>query len=440
MGKRAVQMSSGKRQDLTPNPHGMNRRHVPPPDGHPMQADLKLRQHEVQVVAGPGDGLAAAWTDDSRMDGILGWTCGFAVSSDGGTSWTDTHFYKNPGFAVSGNPTIAAGRHGAVFAVAMSVAPDYASGVLEFSSSTDAGCSWSDWALIVAKHDGIPDRPRLLITADGMLHLVFAHVERQRQGMTVLCSTVQICSSGDSGRSWTQPLTVSTRIDRSRWFISGYQGPAVVEHPNGQLRCSWADYYGNAMWIASATAEGALLGRPLRLPLKRLPGTNLFSWLLGATFGTPATEMAIDASGQRLVVAVYEAHAMAPVLLLGSDDGGASWQRRGQLARRGTNACISFDPAGRLHLMWTEMRGRRVDIRYSTSADGGRSMSGAVSLAGQGAEILLPRSQEAHDECALALGSYQSLVVSPQGRINAFWIDLRAGLSRPSLYQSTWQD
>jgi hypothetical protein len=51
----------------------------------------------------------------------------------------------------------------------------------------------------------------------------------------------------------------------------------------------------------------------------------------------------------------------------------------------------------------------------------------------------LPRSSEEREACAMALGSYQSLVVGPQGRISAFWIDLRAGLLRPRLYLSSWQ-
>ena len=417
----------------------MNSRRDPPPDGHPLPVDLKLRQHEVQAVSGPGDCLAAAWTDDSRLDGLLGWTCGFAVSGDGGRSWSTPRFHKHAGFELSGNPTIAADNRGTVYAVAMSVAEDYAAGVLEFSSSADAGRTWSDWTTIVSKHDGIPDRPRLLVTGTRVLHLVFANVGRQRRGVPVLRSTIQICSSDDLGRTWSQPQTISTGLHRSRWFISGYQGPAIIEMPNGQLRCSWADYYGNAVHVASGNPGGRLVGPPVRVSLKALPGTSLFSWLLGATYGTPVTTMAADPSGRRVLLSVHEAHVMGPVMLLGSDDGGRTWQRLGQLARLGTNASIEFDAAGRLHAVWTELRGRRVDIRYATSMDAGHMFSEGVSLAGNGAEIDLPRSSEEREACAMALGSYQSLVVGPQGRISAFWIDLRAGLLRPRLYLSSWQ-
>ena len=417
----------------------MRSRREPPPDGHPLPVDLKLRQHEVQVVAGSDDCLAAAWTDDSRIDGLLGWTCGYAVSVDGGRSWSAPLFHKHAGFAVSGNPTIAADPGGSVYAVAMSVAEDYARGVLEFSSSADFGRTWSAWTPIVSKHDGIPDRPRLLITSDRVLHLVFTNVERNRQGMTVLRSTIQICSSNDLGRTWSQPRTISVGLRRSRWFISGYQGPAIIEIPNRQLLSAWADYYGNTVSVAMGSHAGQVFSPPVRVSLKALPGTSLLSWLLGATFGTPAAEMAADPSGRCVLLSVHEAHAMGPVLLLGSDDGRRTWQRLGQLARHGTNACIRFDSAGLLHAIWTELRGRRVDVRYSTSMDGGHTFSDAVSLAGNGAEIVLPRSSQEREACAMALGSYQSLVIGPEGQVSAFWIDLRAGFLRPRLYQSTWQ-
>src|SRR2546422_8057303 len=103
----------------------------PPPDGHPLHVGLKLRQHEVQVASGPGRCLAAAWTDDTKMTGVDGWTCGYSVSLDSGQSWSPPEFHKRPDFAITGNPTIAVNRYGVVFAVSMSVENDYSRGILE---------------------------------------------------------------------------------------------------------------------------------------------------------------------------------------------------------------------------------------------------------------------------------------------------------------------
>lgn len=417
----------------------MSARRGPPADGHPLAAALMLRQHEVQVVAGPGDCLAAAWTDDSRIDGVRGWTCGYAVSADGGQSWSEPHFHKNAAFAVSGNPSIAVDARGVVHAVAMSVQDDYTGGVLEWARSADGGRTWSDWVTIVCRREGIPDRPRLLMTRSGILHLVFSDVGRGRRRLAVLRSTILICSSRDLGLTWSEPRAISLGLHRSRWFVDGYQGPAIIETPNGSLLCSWAEYYGNAVGVSTDCGAGLAFGPPVRVSLKALPGTGLLSWMLGATFGTPVTELAVDPTGRHVVGSVHEAHAMGPVLLLGSADGAGTWRRLGTLARSGTNACLGFDRTGRLHAIWTELRGRRVDVRYATSTDFGRRFSDAVSIAGNGAEIVLPRSTQERQAFVAALGSYQSLVIGPEGRLSAFWIDLRQGLLLPRLYQSTWQ-
>jgi hypothetical protein len=52
-------------------------RSAPPEDGRPLPAGLLRRQHEVQVVSGSEGCLAAAWTDDTEMTGMSGWTCGY---------------------------------------------------------------------------------------------------------------------------------------------------------------------------------------------------------------------------------------------------------------------------------------------------------------------------------------------------------------------------
>lgn len=412
-----------------------------PADGHPFPADLKLRQHEVQVVSGPGSCLAAAWTDDTKMDGMHGWICGYSVSLDGGRSWSAPMFHKRSDFAVSGNPTIAVDTHGVVFAVSMSVEDDYSSGILELSRSADAGRSWSAWATIASKQNGIPDRPKLIAATDGNLHLVFSSVERNPRTRTLkmLRSTVQAMRSMDHGETWLEPKTISVGERRSRWFVDGYQGPVIIDAPNRELLVSWADYYGNGVSFSVSRNRGADFDPPVWVRLKALPGTSFLTWLLGATFGTPVTELAVDATGRNIVISVHEAHAMGQILLLGSQDGGKTWSRLAQLARRGTNVSLKFDSSGRLHAIWTELRDQQVDVMYALSSNLGHTFPGAISLAGNGAPVVLPKSSGEREECAVALGSYQSLVIGGDGRASAFWVDLRDGFLRPKLYQSTWQ-
>lgn len=413
----------------------------PPVDGRPFPVNLKLRQHEVQVVSGPGDCLAAAWTDDTKTIGMEGWVCGYAVSLNEGQSWSIPMFHKRLDFAVSGNPTIAVDTHGVVFAVSMSVQDDYSSGILELSSSSDAGRSWAAWTTITSKQNGIPDRPKLITAKDGNLYLVFSNVEHSQQSgkLKRLRSTIQIIQSKDRGKTWSEPKTISQRVRRSRWFVDGYQGPAIIEAPNGRIIVSWADYYGNGVSFSVRSNKEVEFDSPVWVRVKAMPGTTFLSWLLGATFGTPVTELAVDATGRNIVISVHEAHAMGPVLLVGTQDGGKTWSRLTQLARRGTNVSITFDSIGRLHAIWTEMRGRRVDIMYAFSSNWGQTFLPPISLAGNGASVALPKSAEERDEYPMALGSYQSLVIGRECRASAFWVDLRDGLLRPKLYHSTWQ-
>jgi hypothetical protein len=410
----------------------------PPSDGHLLPVGLKLRQHEVQVVSGPGGCLAAAWTDDTELEGTNGWTCSYAVSLDNGSSWSAPLCRKRPDFAATGNPTIAVGPDGEVFAVSMSAQADYSSGVLELSNSTDSGRSWSPWTMIASKQNGIPDRPKLAVDSNGDLHLVFSSVGRTGRKLKMLKSTIQAIRSTDRGQTWSEPRTISIGVRRSRWFVDGYQGPAVLAASNGVLLASWADYYGNHVHFSSSHNSGADFEAPVSVRLRALPGTGVVTWLLGVTFGTPATELAIDASGRNLVISLHEAHAMGNVLLVGSQDGGNRWSRLAQLTRCGTNASLKFDTAGRLHAIWTELRGRRTNTRYAVSHDLGRTFDPATSLAGNGALVALPRSFRDREECEAALGSYQSLVITDDGEACAVWVDLRDGLTRPRLYQSTW--
>jgi hypothetical protein len=401
--------------------------------------DLKLRQHEVQVVSGPGSCLAAAWTDDTKLQGIDGWTCGYSVSLDSGRSWSTPLFHKRPDFAATGNPTIGVDTRGVVFAVSMSVHLDYSSGVLELSSSADAGRTWSPWSVIASKPNGIPDRPKLAVGSNGELHLVFSNVERTGRKLKALKSTIQAVRSTDQGRTWSEPRTISIGEHRSRWFMDGYQGPALLAAPNCALLVSWADYYGNRVHFLLSHKSGTDFEAPVPVRLRALPGTSVITWLLGVTFGTPATEMAVDATGRNIVISVHEAHAMGIVLLVGSQDRGKSWSRLAQLTQCGTNASLEFDSTGRLHAIWAELCGQRVDTRYSVSSDFGYTFDPAVSLAGNGVCVALPRSSREREECEAALGSYQSLVIAEDGKACAVWVDLRHGLTMPRLYHSTWQ-
>src|SRR5262245_50336972 len=185
----------------------------------------------------------------------------------------------------------------------------------------------------------------------------------------MLRSTIQFMRSMDYGDTWSEPKTISVGEQRSRWFIDGYQGPALIEAPNGELLVSWADYYGNGGSFSMSRNAGIDFDPPVWVRLQARPGTSSLAWLLRATCGTPVTELALDATGRHIVISVHEAHAMGQILLVGSPDRGKTWCRMARLARRGTNASLKFDSTGRLHAIWTELRAQRFDVLYAISSD-----------------------------------------------------------------------
>lgn len=400
---------------------------------------LKCRQHEVQAVAGPDGRLAIAWTDDSDLNGLAGWTSGFAVREAGNEAWSSTLFHKRADFFVTGNPTVAIDQRGVVFAVAMSALADHSRGLLEITRSHDAGQTWSPWRTIVSKENGIPDRPRLAADRNGVLILAYASIEHTGRRLKVMRGIIEATRSTDGGSTWSAPIVLSPLPRRSRWFLDGYQGAALTTSADGRIAVSWADYYGNRAHFLSGDAAAASFDRPIAMALRLWPGTGLASWALGATFGTPATGLAIDHSGQHVVLSVHEAHAMSHIVLLGSRDRGKTWSRRCKLTRRGTNVALAYDALARLHAIWTELDGQLVDTKYAISHDHGDSFGPATSLAGGSASVKLPSSVGEREAFEEALGSYQSLIITEAGDAHAFWIDFRQGLTRPELAMAHWR-
>jgi BNR repeat-like domain len=407
---------------------GTAHRRAPPADGGPFSAALKVRQTEVQVIPGPSGSLAAAWTDDTNLEGFDGLGCSYSVSLDG-EKWSPTLYHKSQTYEVTGNPTIGMDSRGVIYAVAMCVDKDYSKGALELSTSRDGGNTWSPWTTILTRDKGIPDRPKLLAEGEGQLHLVYSDVELVEGSLKHSRVAVKLVQSKDGGQTWSRPSSLSAKPRRSLWFIDGYQGASIQKAATGEIITAWGDYYGSRLRFSKSSDGGATFTDPMAISVRRRP----------FAFGTPATELTADPGGENLVISVHEAHAMRPIVILGSPDRGKTWGRLRELSDHGTNASVTFDASGRLHAMWTELHGGRMDTLYAVSPDHGRTFSAPVSLVGGGYPLHVPRDQTGRDRFEEACGSYQSLVVDAKGRAHAFWLDWRAGFPKPKVYSSSWK-
>jgi hypothetical protein len=136
-----------------------------------------------------------------------------------------------------------------------------------------------------------------------------------------------------------------------------------------------------------------------------------------SAFGTSA---AIDPSGRLWVAYAQPAGAAGQVVLQRSDDGGASWQAALRVnattepvAAEGENRPkLAFGRSGEMYVTWTSPTSEKFtgDIRFARSLDGGKTWSAPVVL---------------HHDRQLITHRFESLIVDPQGRLWAAWVDKR---------------
>jgi hypothetical protein len=136
-----------------------------------------------------------------------------------------------------------------------------------------------------------------------------------------------------------------------------------------------------------------------------------------SAFGTSA---AIDPSGRLWVAYARPAGAAGQVVLQRSDDGGASWQPAVRVnastepvAAEGENRPkIAFGRGGEIYVTWTSPTSEKFtgDIRFARSLDGGKTWSAPLVV---------------HHDRQLITHRFESLIVDPQGRLWAAWVDKR---------------
>src|SRR5262249_34865406 len=136
------------------------------------------------------------------------------------------------------------------------------------------------------------------------LHLVYASVEQTGRRLKALTSSIRMIQSTDGGDTWSEPHTISPEARRSRWFVDGYQGAALVEAPTGALFVSWADYYGNGVNCSVRPRPRGGFDTPTRALLPRSHAAGALGWMLGASYGTPATELAVEDTGEHIVISI----------------------------------------------------------------------------------------------------------------------------------------
>jgi hypothetical protein len=218
-------------------------------------------------------------------------------------------------------------------------------------------------------------------------------------------TTVRLVSSGDGGRTWTDPVAVSPTVQQAygqegppadipgvlgtRRTVQGSQ-PAVA--PDGSLYVAWLDSTDDEtmkglgeIHIARSTDQGATFSTPSvassfnEIPFR--PRNSFFRF-----WASEFPQLAIGPDGE-----LYIAYVAKPsdrprddgdAYIVKSEDQGQTWSRPTRLNDDDGFATqffpsVDVDPSGAVHVMWGDMRddpaATRYHIYYTRSDDKGET-------------------------------------------------------------------
>lgn len=373
-----------------------------------------LLHHQVEVQAIAHNGTLGVAFTDAELPGVEGWRCRFTTSTDAGSTWQPLQLFRHEGYQLSGNPTIALATDGTMYVVCMSVS-GFDKGVLDISYSKDNGATWAPWTQLIAKTQGIPDRPKMTIDRDGNVRLVYTDID--------LLPNEEIHTSIKmvTWQPGMQPRvsTISQPRQDPPAFIWGYQGPSIAQLPNGNFNIPYGDYYSDHYRFANLTPSGEV---------------SAIAALAVERQGTPCTEQAHSRDGQHLVVTDHQGHGISRTKLFLSSDAGQSWHEGSPLAAQGSNLTLRYDREDVLHAVWLDYQNERLRTLYAYSVDHGASFSTPQSLNGQG-DVLSQEYVESQ-EFAYLLGSYHSLAIDTDDTLYAFWLSF-ADRTKPHIQVTT---
>ncbi len=259
-----------------------------------------------------------------------------ATSFDGGNSWpylttlplTGCATRTSMSFHTAGDPWLALGENGPIYASGLSFTEDSASGIA-VTTSGDGGRSWNapTIAMAVPAKQGQYDNsslavdPRNAAVAFVLSSRTESLPDSTQVGLAVLSKTT------DGGRTWSTPSAISPRYagasaDLPQMGIDPVSGHLFVVYTSGAHRAIWLLVSPDAGESWSAPTQVATF-TPLKSP-PRFPGSNVV-----LRVGEDVARVAIDPHTGRLFVAFADGRfSRGDHLQIGitaSSDGGRTW-------------------------------------------------------------------------------------------------------------------
>jgi hypothetical protein len=309
-----------------------------------------------------------------------------------------------------------------------------AASALWVAASRDGGATYED-PVFIHKCQApacFDDKQWVAVDAnDGTLYLSWALIAPLVQNPVIggfATGHIVMSRSDDGGRTWSLPVDVSPPMQLN--VINQGNTPAVG--PDGDVYVTWIDFINNQLLFAASADRGGTWSQPQVIAaITTLPGN-----LPNSEFRTPTlTTMAVDRSDQESRGAIYIAWSdygagNADVLLVRSDDGGATWsapfRANGDLGEHDQFfPSVSVAPDGRLDVLFYDRRddpgNRLLTPYYAYSRDQGATMAN-LRLG----DVLFDGDLGYHQTDAPYIGDYIGIASTARAAY-AVWADSRNG-------------
>lgn len=278
-----------------------------------------------------------------------------------------------------------------------------------YAVSFDGGCTWSDGGFLRGfAPDLLTSDPTFAFGPDGSVYaaVLFAPADNApsaRNGIAVLRST-------DGGRTFGAPVTVYSSADNvafndKPWMVvddttGPHSGSIYVAWSYDHNVCPQAGYCAQDIAFARSTDHGATFSQPVFIegsaPFCTNPAPGRPANSLRCDLGLGAVP-AILPDGTIAVAYAYEhlaiVNSLTRLLVVVSHDGGAHWSAPVSVAdvrdiagrfpparfRAVTIPALAVDPrTGQLYLAWSQKDDGAANVYLSTSRDGGSVWSTPV--------------------------------------------------------------